>query len=105
MDENIKPELLQLYNQLKELSNGERFGGNHYDYSPNISLFEKLTSQFYDIASNMEWPTTIMNAILDGQRSLNRQFMFLRSHQCVNKFEAMNYILSDIDQIMNNIKD
>ncbi|MBR0263607.1 MAG: hypothetical protein IJQ60_06970 [Prevotella sp.] len=104
MDEIKIKELSRIHSRIKELANGERFGANHYDYPPNINLFEILTSQFYDIASNMEWATNTMNAILDGQHSLNRQFMYLRSRQCLNKFETMKDVLSEIDQIMNDIK-
>lgn len=103
MDEIKIEELSRIHRQVKELANGERFGANHYDYSPNINLFETLTTQFYEIASNTDCTANIKKAILDGQHSLNRQFMFLRSRQCENKFEAMKGIFSEIDQIMNNI--
>lgn len=104
MDVTQIEELQQLHHQIEELTNGERFGANHYDYPPNINRFETLVSQFYDIASNMEWPLKVLRDILDGQHSLNRQFMNLRSRQCTNKFEAMKNIFSEIDQIMNEIK-
>jgi len=100
MDEVKIKDLSRIHSRIKELVNGERFGANHYDYPPNINLFEISVRQFYDIASNMEWTS---NIILDGQRSLDRQFMFLRSHQCINKFETMRGILSEIDQIMTDI--
>lgn len=96
-------ELQKLYHQIKELANGERFGANHYDYPPNINRFELLVGQFYTIASNMEWPIKVMGDILDGQHSINRQFMYLRSRQCANKFETMKNIFSEIEQIMNEI--
>ena len=101
MDEVKIKDLSRIHSQIKELANGERFGANHYDYPPNINLFEISVRQFYDIASNMEWTT---NIILDGQRSLDRQIMYLRSRQCINKFEIIRNILSEIDQIMNDIK-
>lgn len=104
MDDIKIKELSQIHCRIKELVNGERFGANHYDYPPNINLFEILTTQFYDLASSMEWATNIMNDILDGQHSLNRQFMYLCGRQCIYKYEAMKGILSEIDQIMNNIK-
>lgn len=96
-------ELQKLYHQIKEFANGERFGANHYDYPPNINRFELLVGQFYAIASNMEWPIKVMGDILDGQHSMNRQFMYLRSGQCTNKFETMKNIFSEIEQIMNEI--
>ena len=103
MDERNKEELSRLYSRIEELVNGEKFGANHYDYKPNINLFEKLVEQFYDIASNMECPVSLLEGILDGQHSLNRQFMYLRSYQCTNKFGAMKKIYSEISQIMNEI--
>lgn len=105
MDEVKIKELSQLHSRIEELANSERFGANHYDYPPNINLFEILVEQFYEIASNMEWEINLMRDILDGQHSLNRQFMFLRSGLCVNKFETMKNIFSKIDQIMIKIKE
>lgn len=103
MDEIKRKELSRIHSRIKEIVNGERFGANHNDYPPNIGLFEELTSRFYDIASNMECPTNIMNTIMDGHHSLNREFMYFRSRQCINKYETMRKILSEIDQIMNDI--
>ena len=97
-------ELSKLQDQIEELANGERFGANHNDYPPNINQFEALVEMFYSIASDMQCSIKVMRVILDGQRSLNRQFMNLRSSQCVNKFEAMRCIYSQIDQIMNELK-
>lgn len=103
MDDKVE-ELVRLHARIEELANGERFGANHYDYPPNINLFEILVDQFYDKASNMEWPIAILREILDGQRSLNRQFMHLRNRQCLNKYEAMRNIFSEIDRIVTHIK-
>ena len=103
MDETKIKELSRIHSRIKELANGERFGANNNDYPPNIGLFEELSSRFYEIASNMEWPTNTMNAIMDGHNSLNRELMYLRSRQCINKFETMRNILSEVDQIMNDI--
>lgn len=97
-------ELLLLHSRIEELANGERFGANHYDFPPNINLFQILVEQFYSIASNMELEINMMRDILDGQRSLNRQFLFLQSRLCLNKFETMKNIFIEIDQIMTNIK-
>ena len=58
----------------------------NYRMDGDLNLFEILVGQFYEIASNMEWEINLMNDILDGQHSLNRQFMYLRSELCVNKF-------------------
>lgn len=105
MDDVKTKELAQLHSRIGELANGERFGPIHYEYPPNINLFEILVEQFYEVASNMEWEINLMRDILDGQRTLNRQFMFLRSELCVNKFETMKNIFSEIDQIMIKIKE
>ena len=97
-------ELSHLHNRIEELANGERFGANHSDYLPNINLFELLVEQFYDQASNMECSPNVMMIILDLQRSLNGRFMYLRNRKCINKFEVMKSIFSEIDQVMTELK-
>lgn len=104
MDREKLTELSRLQVQIEELANGERFGANHYDYPLNINHFEVLVERFYCIASEMDCSIKVMRDILDGRHSLNRQFMHLRSRQCVNKFEAMKCIYSEIEQIMNELK-
>ena len=104
VDEVNIEELSRLHDQIEELANGERFGANHYDYPSNINLFELLVEQFYDKASNVECPINILRNILDGQGSLNRQFIYLRNRQCINKFEAMKNIFSEIDHMMIELK-
>ncbi len=100
MDEIRMDNFSMIYSQIEELANGERSGANHYDYPPNIDLYETLVRQFYETASRTECTIDVMETILDGQRSLNREFMYLRSRQCINKFEAMKNILSEIDSII-----
>lgn len=104
MDGEKLAELSRLQVQIEELADGERFGANHSDYPPNINHFEILVERFYSIASDTKCSIKVMRDILDGQHSLNRQFMHLRSRQCVNKFESMKYIYSEIEQIMNKLK-
>ena len=97
-------ELSRLHNRIEELVIEERFGANHSDYLPNVNLFELLVGQFYDQASKMECSPNVMMIILDRQRSLNGQFMYLRSRKCINKFEVMKNIFSEIDQVMTELK-
>lgn len=103
MNKTILKELRCLQGQIEELVTDERFGANYKDYPPNINQFEKLVYSFYEIASNQEMPIDILQCVLDGKGSLNRNFMFLRGKTCTNKFEKMRLIYSEINQIMNGL--
>lgn len=96
-------ELTKLHSQIEMLANSERFGANYQDFKPNIDLFEGLVKRFYYIASTMELPVETLRKCMDGQESMSGWFMFLKSSVCANKFEQMQTIFSDIDQVMNEI--
>ena len=101
MDLNILKDLENLYNEIGQMANGERFGANHSDYKPDINRFERLVYSFYEIVSTLELPINTMRDVIDGQNSLNRQFMVLRCVSDNNKYETMKNIFSEIEQLMN----
>ena len=96
-------ELIKLHSQIETLANSERFGANYQDYKPNSGLYEGLVRRFFDLACSMELPVETLRKCMDGQESISGWFLFLNSRGCKNKFEQMQTIFSDIDQVMNEI--